>query len=262
MLTNNLNPVIFEFGVISIRWYGILLALGILVSILVLVKLFKQKGWTMDQTLDLCIWLVIGGLVGARLGEVFFYSFSYYSQNPWEILFINHGGLSSHGMTLGLLLTTYLYCKAKKIPWLSMLDTFIIVVPLLSTFIRIGNFFNSEIVGRITTLPWGVYFMRYEQFPLLRHPVQLYEALATLTIFVLIYFVYKKYSAVWPAGSVFFLFLFVYFSARFCLEFFKEYQTSWEGILTAGQWLSLPFIVISLVWFYKIKKGKSKLPST
>ena len=153
MLVSNLNPIVFQSDFVSVRWYGIFLALGILVSILILLKLFKQRGWTTDQTLDLCIWLVVGGLVGARLGEIFFYNFSYYWQNPWEIFFINHGGLSSHGMTLGLLLTTYLYCKVKKISWLSMLDTFIIVVPLLSTFIRIGNFFNSEIVGRVTTLP-------------------------------------------------------------------------------------------------------------
>lgn len=258
MFTNNFNPILFQSGFISIRWYGVFLALGILLSVLVLVKLFKKSNWTPDQTLDLCIWLIIGGLIGARLGEIFFYSFSYYWQNPFEIIFINHGGLSSHGMALGIFATLFIYCLFKKLNILRVADGVVVVVPLLASFIRLGNYFNSEILGRVTSMPWGVYFMRAEQFPVLRHPVVLYEALATLVIFILMYFVYKKYSNIWQSGSIFNLFLFVYFSTRFVLEFFKEYQISWEGVLTAGQWLSLPFVTLSFVWgFWLIKKRET-----
>lgn len=255
MFTNNLNPIIFQSNLISIRWYGVFLALGILMSVLVLIKLFKAKKWITDQTLDLCIWLILGGLLGARIGEILFYNFFYYWQNPLEIFFINHGGLSSHGMTLGLLLTFGLYSYLKKINFLSVADTLVIVIPLLAGFIRLGNFFNSEILGRVTSVPWGVYFARAEQFPLLRHPVVVYEILVAWTLFILLYLVYQKYSTTWRSGSIFNLFLFLYFSSRFLLEFFKEYQTSWEGFLTAGQILSLPFIIFSIIWFYKIKKG-------
>lgn len=256
MLTNNLNPILFQSSSISIRWYGVFLALGIALAVLVLINLFKKKGWNTDQVLDLCIWLIAGGLVGARMGEVFFYNFAYYLQNPIEIFFINHGGLSSHGMTLGLLFTFGLYCYFKKINFLSVADTLVVVIPLLAGFIRLGNFFNSEILGRATSIPWGVYFVRAEQFPLLRHPIVLYEMLVAWFLFTILYIVYKKYSTIWQAGSIFNLFLFLYFSSRFLLEFFKEYQTSWEGVFTAGQILSLPFIIFSVIYFLINKKGK------
>lgn len=255
MFTNNIDPVIFQYGFISVRWYGIFLVLGILASVFVLLKLFKKFGLSSDQTLDLVIWLIIGGLLGARIGEVLFYEPLYYFQNPLEIFFINHGGLSSHGMTLSLLLVWFFYCYRKKLNFLSVADILVVVVPLLASFIRLGNFFNSEIIGRATSMPWGVYFLRAEEWPILRHPTVLYESVATLIIFVLLYFIYQKYSKVWPAGLIFNLFLFIYFSVRFCLEFFKEYQTSWEGYLTVGQWLSLPFILFAVGWlFYRLVK--------
>lgn len=256
MFTNNLNPIIFQSNLISIRWYGVFLALGILMSVLVLIKLFKVKKWNTDQTLDLCIWLILGGLLGARMGEILFYNFSYYWQNPLEIFFINHGGLSSHGMTIGIILTVIIYGYYKKISFFNIADTFVVVVPLLAGFIRLGNFFNSEILGRVTSILWGVYFARAEQFPLLRHPVVVYEMLVAWALFIFLYFVYQNYSTTWRSGSIFNLFLFLYFFSRFLLEFFKEYQTSWENILTAGQWLSLPFIIFSVIYFLINKKGK------
>jgi len=233
------------------------LSFGILTAVFVLIKLFQSKDWTVDQTLDLCIWLIVGGLLGARLGEIFFYNFSFYWQNPLEIFFINHGGLSSHGMALGLVLTLIVYCFWKKYDFWLIADALVVVIPLLAGFIRLGNFFNSEILGRISSVPWGVYFPRAEIFPLLRHPVQIYEALSSFLVFVIFYFIYKKYSKTWSHGFIFNLFLLVYFSIRFCLEFFKEYQTSWESYLTVGQWLSFPFILFSGVWLsYRLMKKR------
>ena len=156
MFTNNLNPIIFQSDFISIRWYGVFLASGIALSVLVLINLFKKKGWNSDQVLDLCIWLIIGGLVGARMGEIFFYGFAYYLQNPLEIFFINHGGLSSHGMTIGIILTVIAYGYFKKKNFFNIADTLVVVIPLLAGFIRLGNFFNSEILGRVTFVPWEI----------------------------------------------------------------------------------------------------------
>ena len=116
MFTNQLNPIILNFGFIPVRWYGLFLAIGVTLAILIIAKLFKQKKYPVDLALDLGIWLTIGGLLGARLGEILFYEPVYYFSHPIEMIFINQGGLSSHGMTLGLILTLLLFAKIKKYP--------------------------------------------------------------------------------------------------------------------------------------------------
>jgi phosphatidylglycerol---prolipoprotein diacylglyceryl transferase len=257
MFTNNINPIIFEWQFISIRWYGLLLAAGVLFSIFLMMKLFKKNNLKGDLAIDLGIWLVIGGLIGARLGEILFYEPLYYFSHPVEVIMINHGGLSSHGMTIGLLITFFLFVKIKKIEWKKILDLTIISIPLLAGFIRLGNFTNSEIVGRATNLPWGVQFPRYELEPVLRHPSQLYEALLAFSIFYTLYFIYKNYSQKIPHLYIFHLFLLLYFSSRFAIEFLKEYQTLSAG-LTMGQWLSVPFIIWGVEWFWRKYKPSNK----
>lgn len=268
-MTNTLNPILLNWGIINIRWYGLFLALGVILAVWIIYKLFKQKNYPTNLALDLCTWLIIGGLIGARLGEILFYEPAYYFSHPLEIIFINHGGLSSHGMTIGLLLTLLLFSKinhhtktdpsdnfgvvVKKISIKEYLDILIIPIPLLAMFIRLGNFFNSEIVGRATSLSWGAYFPRYEINPILRHPTQLYEAIISLSLFISIYLIYQKKKSL-PNLFIFHLFLILYFGSRFLIEFTKEYQTSWEGFLTAGQWLSIPFVLWSIYWFLKNKK--------
>lgn len=258
MFINNINPVLIQFDFITIHWYGLFLTAGILLAVLIIYKLFKQKNYSADLALDLCIWLIIGGLIGARLGEILFYEPTYYFSHPLEMIFINHGGLSSHGLALGLLITLLLFSKIKKMPLKQYLDILIIPIPLLATFIRIGNFFNSEIVGRQTDLPWGVYFLRFEENPILRHPTQLYEAIILLIIFNIQYLIFKKYQHRLPPLFIFNLFLLLYFGSRFLVEFTKECQTSWEEILTSGQWLSLPFIILGAVGMWKLKKQKTR----
>ena len=256
MFTNKLNPILLNFGPLTIRWYGLFLALGVILAVWIIYKIFKEKKYSTDLALDLCVWLIIGGLIGARLGEILFYEPGYYFLHPLEMIMINHGGLSSHGMTIGLLTSLLIFSKIKKISIINYLDILIIPIPLLAMFIRIGNFFNSEIVGRATNLPWGVYFPNYEVNPVLRHPTQLYEALILLVIFITQYFLYKKYLDKLPKLFFLHFFLLTYFGARFFLEFTKEFQTSWEGVLTAGQILSLPFIFWGIIYFVKyiIKK--------
>lgn len=263
MFTNNLNPILFQWQFLTIRWYGLFLAMGVGLSIWLIYKLFKEKNYPQNLALDLCTWLIIGGLIGARIGYILFYQAEYFWNNPLQIIFINHGGLSSHGMTIGLLTTFFLFIRfnssLKKgrlgglLDWRKILDILVIPIPLLAVFIRLGNFFNSEIIGRATNLPWGVYFPRYETNPILRHPTQLYEAITALTIFFILYSIFKKFKKL-PQLFIFHLFLLIYFSSRFLLEFTKEYQVGWENFLTAGQWLSLPFILYSIYWFIKNKK--------
>jgi len=250
MFVNNINPIIFQYSFVQIRWYGVLLALGVLLTILMMMKLFKENNLKKDLAIDLGIWLTIGGLIGARLGEILFYEPAYYFSHPLEMIMVNHGGLSSHGMTIGLLITFFLFVKIKKIEWKKIMDLTIIAIPILAGFIRLGNFTNSEIVGRATNLPWGIYFPRYELEHILRHPSQIYEALTAFVIYYLLITIYKKFKDKLPPLFITNLFLFTYFTSRFLIEFVKEYQTLSSG-LTMGQWLSIPFIIWSVVWFVK-----------
>lgn len=246
-----------DLGPLTIRWYGLFLGLGVLIASLIAIKLFKKENIDEDTTLSLIVWLFIGGLVGARLGHIVFYELSYYLANPGEIIFINHGGLSSHGLTLGLLLSFFVFVKYKKVDWKKIADIGVIPIPLLAAFIRLGNFFNSEIVGRATDLPWGILYPLYEDSPIPRHPSQIYESLTALIIFIVLILIYKKIKNKAPL-FIFHIFLLLYFSTRFLIEFLKEWQTlSPEYILTMGQWLSLPFIIWSVLWLIKNKIKKS-----
>lgn len=264
MFVNHFNPILLSLGPITVRWYGLFLALGVLCSVLIITKLFKQNNLKPQDAVDLCIWLIVGGLVGARLGEVLFYEPLYYFSHPLEIIFINHGGLSSHGMTLGLLMTFWLWVRRHSTPkkgesegvlaWRTIADILIIPIPLLAGFIRIGNFFNSEIIGKPTNLPWGVKFPLTDPTLLSRHPIQIYESLVSLFLFISMYFIYKKSGRKLPPLFLTHLFIFLYFSSRFILEFWKvDYQTNY--FFTMGQILSVPFILYSIIWFISHRKS-------
>ncbi|PLX28345.1 prolipoprotein diacylglyceryl transferase [Candidatus Parcubacteria bacterium] len=252
MLVNNINPILTQLGPFTIRWYGLFLALGVVLSVLLYTKLFKEKDYQIDLAYDLSMWMVVGGLLGARIGHIVFYNLEYFWNNPIEIFMVHHGGLASHGMTIGLLLTVLLYKKVKKIELKKYLDILIIPIPLLAAFIRLGNFFNSEIIGKPTELPWGIWFQRVDPEILLRHPSQLYESLIALSIFLIIYLLRKKKFFNFQL-STFNFFLITYFLTRFLVEFVKERHTL-EGFLSMGQWLSIPFVIWGVYWFVKNKK--------
>ncbi|PIZ96218.1 MAG: prolipoprotein diacylglyceryl transferase [Candidatus Magasanikbacteria bacterium CG_4_10_14_0_2_um_filter_33_14] len=257
MFINTLNPILFHAGFITIRWYGLFLTIGIILAVAIYHKLFKEKNYSIDLVYDLSIWLVIGGLIGARLGHIIFYNLDYFLAHPREIIMINHGGLASHGMTIGIILTLLIYQKVKKIDIKKYFDLLIIPIPLLAVFIRLGNFFNSEIIGKQTDMPWGIYFPKADNGEMiLRHASQMYESLTALVIFGIIYFIYKKYKNI-PQYFITNLFLLLYFSSRFLLEFFKERFILFHFPLSMGQLLSLPFIIWAVYWFWKNKNIKT-----
>jgi prolipoprotein diacylglyceryl transferase len=211
---------------------------------------------------SLLIHVAIGAIVGARLGHCLFYEPEYFLRHPLQILMVWKGGLASHGGIIGLLVALWLYIRKFKIPFLWLMDRIAIVVALANAFIRIGNFFNSEIYGLPTNLPWGVVFVRDrlydsttgELLPAVpRHPTQLYEALSYLLIFIASFVFYQKKHKNLRDGFIFSLSMIAQFSARFLIEFLKNDQVSFEAGMTfnMGQLLSLPFILAGiaiLVW--------------
>lgn len=258
MFIQDINPILFETSIFTIRWYGLFLALGVTTVVAVLHRLYIQKKFPKDFALDMSLWLIIGGLIGARLGHAIFYNPNFFLHHPFEIFFINHGGLASHGMILGILMSLYIYTKKKKILFKDIIDILVIPLPLLATFIRFGNFFNSEIIGTITNVPWAVHFTYIDTAIVYRHPVQLYEALLGLFVFGISYVVYKRYklqetnkeqmTRFKQPYAITALVIFLYFTGRFIAEFFKARMVFEHG-LSMGQWLSIPFIMISIGWF-------------
>lgn len=251
MFINNLNPVAWNGYGLDIRWYGIFLGIATLTISLTILKLFKKENLSEDLALSLIVWLFVGGLIGARLGHIIFYEPSFYLTNLKEIIFINHGGLSSHGLTLGLLISFLLFVKLKKPDWKKILDLIVVPLPIIIVLVRLGNFFNSEIVGKPSNLPWAVLFPNYETNLIPRHPTQIYEAILGLIILFIMIYLYKKDFNKKPL-FLFHTFLFLYFSSRFLVEFTKDYETlGFSYFLTMGQILSLPFIIWSIYWFIK-----------
>jgi prolipoprotein diacylglyceryl transferase len=209
---------------------------------------YKNEGKPTADADKLAIYVVIGTIIGARLGHCFFYDPAYYLSNPIEIFKVWHGGLASHGGAIGILLAIWIYTKRlKDYNFLWVVDRVVIVVALGGLFIRTGNFFNSEIIGKITDIPWAVIFPSVDMFP--RHPSMLYEAITYFVIFLLLLFIYRKTNAHFNSGLLFGLFLLLVFSARFLLEFTKEYQEAFEAALPIdmGQILSIPFILLGIV---------------
>ena len=251
MITHAINPIILETGPIVVHWYGLLFTLGIILCVLLVRKLLIKQELRTDNLYNLTIYMVVGAIIGARLGYVVFYNFSYYLKHLDEIIRINEGGLSSHGATIGLVIAALLFYYFNKkrnssFRFYKYSDLVVIGLPLIITCIRIGNFINSEIVGRATDLPWGVVFSLNND-TVARHPVQIYEALAALVIYIIMLLCYKFIKNKKPYLMTF-IFIFIYFGSRFFIEFTKEFQVT-SSYLTMGQWLSILPIIISLIYF-------------
>lgn len=272
LATWNVDPEIFRIGDFAVRYYGVLFAIGMILSYQFMKRIFKREQIGIQYLDKLLIYIVVGTVVGARLGHCLFYDFAYYSQHPLEIIlpiakvdgsyhFVGFMGLASHGGAIGVLLSLALFCKRYKTNLLQLLDRLVIAIPITGAFIRFGNFMNSEIYGKPTDSIFGIVFLRDDTIS--RHPTQLYEAFAYLAVTILLYVLYqKKYSEY--KGLLFGLFLILMFTARFVLEYFKENQVAFENemALNMGQILSIPFMIVGLglvIWSLRKPKEESNL---
>jgi prolipoprotein diacylglyceryl transferase len=254
------SPTFFELGPLTFRWYGLLFAGGFFLGFFIMRWIYRREGKPEEDLDPLLIYMLIGTVVGARLGHVFFYHPTYYLTHPAEILQIWEGGLASHGGLIGILVALYLYSRTRPDqPYLWLLDRIAIPVALAGSFIRLGNLFNSEILGIPTDLPWGFVFARVDEVA--RHPVQLYESLSYLLIFVGLYWLYEKRGPDLARGVLTGWFLVTVFTARFVLEYFKMHQVAFAGDLPLrmGQLLSLPAIVIGLILVVKARQTSPRV---
>jgi len=246
----NTDPEIFSLGPFTVRWYGLLFALGFFVGQFIMARIYRLEGKPEADLEKLMLYMIVSTVVGARLGHCLFYQPDYYLAHPIDILKVWEGGLASHGATIGILLGLWLYARKRPDqPYLWLLDRIVIVVALGGCFIRLGNLMNSEIIGTPTQLPWAFIFHRVDQVP--RHPAQLYEAISCLLLFVGLYYTYHQSKEKTPPGRLFGLFVWVLFSLRIFYEFFKENQVPFEDNmpLNMGQILSIPLVIIGL-WIY------------
>lgn len=242
----SVHPVALSLGSLHIYWYGILFAIAILAGLEFMKWVFKVEQKDAALLDSMFLYIVIGIVVGARLGHCLFYDPVFYLANPLKILAVWEGGLASHGGGLGVIIALYLYVRKYKMSYLWLLDRVAIPTALFGFFVRMGNMMNSEIVGHQTQLPWGIVFTKIDMLP--RHPTQLYEALSYLVIFFLLTFLYKKYRTTMQNGLLFGLFLSLLFSVRFLVEFVKEKQAAYNTdlLLSTGQMLSIPFLLFGL----------------
>ncbi len=249
------DPEVFSWASVP-RWYGVFWAIGISLSILVAGRIFKIEKRPRTEIDELTLFLIIGTLVGARLGHILFYEPLYYWQHPIEILpvsltpsfhFTGLAGLASHGGGVGLIIAAFIFARRKKLHFLWLLDRIAILVPLCGVFIRLGNLMNSEMIGTPSTMPWAFVFTNIDNVP--RHPAQLYEAIYCGLIFWLMFYLWHRKRLEWGHGVLFGIMISTLFSFRFIDEFFKENQEAFENnmVLNMGQILSIPFILLGLL---------------
>lgn len=259
----SVSPEIFHLGPFSIRWYGFLFAMAFVAGYFIFTWIYKLEGKPKTDIEQLAVYMIFGTVIGARLGHCLFYNPEFYLSNPVEIIKVWRGGLASHGAALGILTALYLYTKKKKdVNMLWILDRVVIVTALGGSFIRLGNLFNSEIIGIPTDLPWAFVFTSLDDIP--RHPAQLYESIAYLLIFIVLISFYKNKRGKLGEGFLFGLFLLLVFLFRFFVEFVKENQTGFEEgmVLNMGQILSIPFVLLGIYFitssFKKLKQPERK----
>ena len=270
MLYIDWNPSIeaFSIGGFAMRWYALCWLIGLLSAYFIVRKLYKEQK-IKDELFDpLFVYCFVGILVGARLGHCIFYEPDYFLSSGKHIVemivpirfladggwkFTGYAGLASHGGTLGLFAALWLYVRRTKLPIWQVLDNIAIATPVTACFIRLGNLMNSEIIGKVTDVPWAFVFEQVDMQP--RHPGQLYEAIVYALLFFIGWYLYRRMPQKVGTGFFFGLCLTYIFTARFFIEYTKEVQEAFEASLPIdmGQILSIPFIIIGI---YCMKGGK------
>ena len=257
MFINNFDPVAIQIFSIEIRWYSLAYIFGILIGWLYCKKILIKDKNISKLFDDLISYLIIGIILGGRLGYVIFYNLEYFSNNPIEILMIWQGGMSFHGGLLGVLASTIIYAKKHNVNKFIFLDLISGSAPIGIFLGRIANFLNSELYGRETDILWSVIFTRIDNIT--RHPSQIYEALleGVILFFILFFFIKKNYLL--KPGLISSLFLIFYSLFRFLVEFFRvpDEQVGFIYLnLTIGQIISLIFLSFGFYLFF-IKKNEN-----
>ena len=292
-----------DLGFFIIRFYSLMFVIAFGLGWYIMKNIFDRENIAIDKLDSLFVWTVLATLIGARLGHVFFYDWEYYRNNLAEIIlpfrfnpkfeFTGYQGLASHGAAISIIVAMYFFSqKVLHKPILWILDRVVIPVASGAIFVRLGNFFNSEIVGKETTSSFGIRFVRdqfspreavnatqlptpkeaynaiasnpqyanlLEQVPA-KHPAQLYEAFCYIFVFAVLFFLYWKTDARKKTGYLFGLFLVLLFTVRIVVESVKESQGGFESdlgnVLSTGQWLSIPFILVGLYFVFTAKKSE------
>ena len=293
-----------DLGFITLRYYSLMFVVAFGLGWFVMKKIYDREGLSVDKLDKLFIYTVLATLIGARLGHVFFYDWDYYKDHLFEIIspvrfspkfeIVGFSGLASHGAAIAIIITMYYYSKKiihKPILWI--LDRVVIPVTLGGIFVRLGNFFNSEIVGNPTESSLGIRFVRDTFTPgqaqkitgladhneaywaiqnnpqfveyfaevVPKHPTQLYEAFGYVIVFCILYFLYWKTDVRKYSGYIFGVFLVLLWMVRFIVEFVKESQGGFEsalGMFSTGQWLSIPFIIVGFYLWLTAKNRPVK----
>lgn len=268
-LPEKISPILFTIGPLQIRWYSLMYLVAFSLTYFVALYRIRHERdypYHSETVLDLILWCVVGLIVGARLGYVIFYHFSYYLSHPWEIILpfqfsaegvklVGLSGMSYHGGAIGVVLAGYFYCRSHNLSFWNMADLLCPAIPLGYTFGRLGNFLNGELFGRPTQMPWGMYFP-LDPAGVLRHPSQLYEAFFEgIFLFIFLWSVRRKRP--FP-GWLLSLYLMGYGIVRFGIEFFREPDPQIGligGVLTMGQLLCLIMIGCGLILYYVRKNA-------
>ena len=268
------DPDLLRLGSYTLRYYSLCWMLAFACSYIVLYGVYKKEGIDNSRLLSLAVYVVIGTMLGARLGHCLFYETSYYLSHPLEMVvplrkidgawvFTGYAGLASHGGAIGIIVALWLYARRYGANIWRVTDHLGLVAPLGGGFIRLGNLMNSEIIGMPADVPWAFVFSRVDAAP--RHPSQLYEAICYFVIFIFIFYLYKKRRDAHRAGFFFALSITLIFTVRILIEYTKEVQESFELALRQsvgfdmGQLLSLPFVVAGVVLLAVFRKPGTTL---
>jgi len=255
----NIDPVIVKIGPFAIRWYGLMYIFGFASSYFLVLYQIKNKALDISRKFidDLYFYLILGLIVGARLGYILFYNIDFYIKNPIEVFAFWHGGMSFHGGLIGAFVAGFIIIKKKNMDFFKIADLIIPTCPLGLAFGRIGNFINGELYGKPSSVPWAMVFPGSDNIP--RHPSQLYEAfLEGICLFLILWFYKdrKKYE-----GDVLALFIIFYGIFRIFCEFFREPDVQIGyifGVLTMGQILSIIMVCTGLVLKFYIRTFRLK----
>jgi phosphatidylglycerol:prolipoprotein diacylglycerol transferase len=252
------EPVFFSIAFgdnsFSVRYYGVFFMLAFLFGFLYMKRICKIEKHSTENLDSILNYMLIGTIIGARLGHCLFYDPRFFLENPLEILYIWKGGLASHGGVTGIIVSLYFYSRKHPTePLIWLFDRLAIPSAFGAFLIRMGNFFNSEIVGDPTTVPWAIVFESPEngmiEGGIPRHPSMLYEAIPYLLIFFILGYIYRIYTTKLPRGLTLGLMLILIFITRFFVEFTKTRQESFviNSPFKMGQFLSIPFIVVGVI---------------